>query len=202
MQCHILTFVPKFQHHSRTTEVGENHPDTADLYFAYGRALLENAIAHTGVLAKEDKEEESDEDEEPQRESQGSLACRLLLTKRTNARLWNVESKWGGGGAPIFSFSGDENVTAGDEDPEVDLLEHATKAIAAAEAGETDGDEEEGEEPEDDFNAAWEVLDLARAIYDKQVDEAGLGVNEEIELKLADTYICLGDISLETGKFY
>jgi len=60
-------------------------------------------------------------------------------------------------------------------------------------------EEEEDGEPEDDFNAAWEVLDLARAIYDKQATEEG---DEEIKLKLADTYIALGDVSLETGTFY
>ena len=49
-------------------------------------------------------------------------------------------------------------------------------------------------EPEDDFNAAWEVLDLARAIYEKQQDES-----DEMRLKLADVFITLGDVSLETG---
>jgi HAT1-interacting factor 1 len=56
--------------------------------------------------------------------------------------------------------------------------------------------DDDGAEPEDDFNAAWEVLDLARAIYDKQKDE-----DDEVKLKLADTYITLGDVSLETGVF-
>lgn len=58
-------------------------------------------------------------------------------------------------------------------------------------------DDEEGDdgEPEDDFNAAWEVLDLARALYEKRQDE-----DDEIKLKLADTFISLGDVSLETGK--
>lgn len=49
-------------------------------------------------------------------------------------------------------------------------------------------------EPEDDFNAAWEVLELARAIYEKGQDE-----NDETKMKLAETYIALGDVSLETG---
>jgi HAT1-interacting factor 1 len=61
---------------------------------------------------------------------------------------------------------------------------------------EADGDEGDEAEPEDDFNAAWEVLDLARAIYDKGKED------NEVKLKLADTYITLGDISLETGTFY
>lgn len=88
---------------------------------------------------------------------------------------------------PVLSFSGDA------EDEAVDLFAQATHP----EEHESN-DEEEGEdgEPEDDFNAAWEVLDLARAIYDKQNQEDD---NEEVKLKLADTYIALGDVSLETG---
>lgn len=91
-----------------------------------------------------------------------------------------------GANGPIISFSGDaEDV----EDMAVDLF--------GQEAEEPEGEEGgDGGEPEDDFNAAWEVLDLARAIYEKQKDE-----DDEIKLKLADTYITLGDISLETGMF-
>jgi hypothetical protein len=71
--------------------------------------------------------------------------------------------------------------------------------FAEASKPDVESEEEAGEgadeaEPEDDFNAAWEVLDLARAIYEKQMDG-----NDEMRLKVADTFIMLGDISLETG---
>jgi HAT1-interacting factor 1 len=75
----------------------------------------------------------------------------------------------------------------------IDLFADAVDPIAREEVDEADGDEAE---PEDDFNAAWEVLDLARAIYNKGKDD-----DAEVKLKLADTYIMLGDISLETGAF-
>ena len=99
-------------------------------------------------------------------------------------------------GNKILSFSGDaEDEEDGDDhdhDPAVDLFAEASKPDA-------EGEEEAGEgadeaEPEDDFNAAWEVLDLARAIYEKQMDG-----DDEMRLKVADTFIMLGDISLETG---
>lgn len=93
---------------------------------------------------------------------------------------------------PILSFTGD----AEDEDGAVDLLGKAIEADEE-EGRQGEGEEEEDGEPEDDFNAAWEVLDLARAIYDKQVAEDD---DEEVKLKLADTYIALGDVSLETGN--
>ena len=69
--------------------------------------------------------------------------------------------------------------------------------FAEAENAADEEEEEDPEaEPEDDFNAAWEVLDLARAIFEKQKDES-----DEAKLRLADTYMCLGDVSLETGSF-
>lgn len=74
----------------------------------------------------------------------------------------------------------------------MDMFAEAEKA-----AKEQEEEEEDPEaEPEDDFNAAWEVLDLARAIFEKQENE-----NDGAKLKLADTYMCLGDVSLETGSF-
>lgn len=98
------------------------------------------------------------------------------------------------GNAPVLSFSGDAEDLDGGDDPAIDIF-----AEAAQEVADESDNEEEGEdgEPEDDFNAAWEVLDLARAIYDKQKDEVD---DEEVKLKLADTYIALGDVSLETGE--
>lgn len=99
---------------------------------------------------------------------------------------------------PVLSFSGDGE----EEDPAVDLFANAERAGSEVEEApaQVDDEEEEGEEgedePEDDFNAAWEVLDLARAIYDREIQQEE---DDEVKLKLADTYIALGDVSLETG---
>lgn len=46
----------------RTTQAGDDAPETADLYFAYGKALLENAISQSSVLGKEQAENEGEED--------------------------------------------------------------------------------------------------------------------------------------------
>ncbi|KAK2463620.1 hypothetical protein APHAL10511_004371 [Amanita phalloides] len=149
-----------------TKEHGDRAPATADLYFSYGKALLENAISQTSVLGKEQPEAEVDD--EP-------------AVSGTNAK------------GPILSFSGDADEDDGEEDPAVDLLAQANKEIEEAEQ---EAEEEEDVEPEDDFNAAWEVLELARAIYETQIDN-----DDHIKLKLADAFIALGDVSLETEKF-
>ncbi|OBZ66699.1 NASP-related protein sim3 [Grifola frondosa] len=159
-----------------TKKHGENAPETADLYFSYGKALLENAIAQSSVLGKEQPE-----DAEHATAGDG---------KDTSS------------GGAFLSFSGDaddeaeELVPGSKEDVPVDLFAEAAKAVDEMDEAEEDEDEDEEAEPEDDFNAAWEVLDLARALYEKQQDE-----DDQVKLKLADTYIALGDVSLETEKF-
>jgi HAT1-interacting factor 1 len=103
----------------------------------------------------------------------------------------------------FFSFSGDGEAeddgleAPPDSDAPVDLFAEAEKAVKDADEEAAEGQEEEGDdEPEDDFNAAWEILDLARSLFDKRKDE-----DDEIKLKLADTYVALGDVSLETGIY-
>ncbi|KAL4252106.1 Nuclear Autoantigenic Sperm-associated Protein [Abortiporus biennis] len=149
-----------------TEQQGENAPGIEDLYFSYGKALLENAIAQSSVLGKEQADE---------------AVTAVGKEEPSNS-------------GAFLSFSGDA-----DEDGTVDLFADAAKATEQPEEEEEGGEEEDGEEdgePEDDFNAAWEVLDLARAIFEKKQGE-----DDEVQLKLADTFITLGDVSLETEKF-
>ncbi|KAG2236031.1 hypothetical protein INT48_008123 [Thamnidium elegans] len=47
---------------------------------------------------------------------------------------------------------------------------------------------------DDDFETAWDILDIARVIFEK-------GEDKNTQLKLADVHLCLGDVSLETEKF-
>jgi HAT1-interacting factor 1 len=57
----VLTRYVSFVH--RTKKHGEDAPETANLYFSYGKALLENAISQASVLGKE-QPENGDEAEE------------------------------------------------------------------------------------------------------------------------------------------
>ena len=55
-------FFQKIKKKNSTQQFGENAPETADLYFSYGRALLENAIVQNSVLGKEQREDVAQED--------------------------------------------------------------------------------------------------------------------------------------------
>ncbi|KAL1679705.1 hypothetical protein EV122DRAFT_276874 [Schizophyllum commune] len=173
----LKKFEEAVDHYATALEIAiekfpEDSVELADLHFTYGKALLENAIANSGVLGKAEPEGEK-EDEAPAT----------------------------GKGGPFLSFSGDGE----DEDGAVDLFAQAAKEVAAADAAQAQGAEEEDDEdegePEDDFNAAWEVLEVARSIYDKHAGAASEGASDALKHKLAETYISLGDVSLETEKF-
>jgi HAT1-interacting factor 1 len=46
--------------YNRTAKNNDQSPEYADMLFAYGKALLENAIAQSAVLGKEQDEEKED----------------------------------------------------------------------------------------------------------------------------------------------
>lgn len=58
------------------------------------------------------------------------------------------------------------------------------------------------EELEDDYNAAWEVLDVARTIYQKIVDGLEEGKGNKERMLLSDCYLALGNVSCETGTSF
>jgi len=168
----------------------------APLLLAYGKALYELAFSQQGVMGKEEVDKNAEGE---------SIRNRLWrregntdLVAKTKASITAEGEEEEEGDEPTgnnFSFAEPAFEGEGEGD---DAAEEEQE-----EAGE--GGEEEGgaDEPEDDYNAAWEVLDVARTIYSKILDEAGLeGQNmREERLRLADTYLALGDVSCETGTY-
>merc|ERR1712112_626333 len=67
---------------------------------------------------------------------------------------------------------------------------------------EGDKEEQEAEDDEDPSNLqlAWEMLELAKVIYTKQVTEA-TGDMVELEKKLCETFLALGEVSLENENY-
>ena len=96
---------------------------------------------------------------------------------------------------PFFQFTGDENF----DDSEGD-----NQSVNG------DGQDSEPEDEDDDFVNAYEVLDLARILLSKKLEEAQAGKGKETELlavarqlkeRLADTHDLQAEISLEGERF-
>ena len=89
---------------------------------------------------------------------------------------------------PKISFSGDAEDD--DEDDNEDQEEQGA-----------------GEEKEDDFQIAWEVLETAKALYEMEIESrkgkavSGKGSSEDtsLERKIADVCDLLGEVSIENG---
>ncbi|CAE6480984.1 unnamed protein product [Rhizoctonia solani] len=151
-------------------EYGEKTSPFAELLLVYGRALIANATSQNSVFPKEEAE--------APKEPNGAGSSSDSKTQPGNARIHF-------GDGP----SSDDEDGVGDE-----TVDTAAGDLSEVKEEGEGGEEQDEDEPEDDFNAAWDVLDLARAYYDKQE-------GDDMKLKLSEAYMSLGDVSLETEKF-
>lgn len=199
---------------------GEMSPRNADLLYAYGRCLYHLALRNSDVLgpkvAGEAQAEESKASGSKKQSNQSKSAAPADGTNTSEASSNGSDIKNNGahegsslrGNKPLFQFTGDENF--GDSDDEDEL--------ASGEANGKEGGEAE-EDPEDDFANAYEVLDLARILLLKRIEELhdqeegaleGKGKGKanrsskavhQLKERLADTHDLQAEISLEGERF-
>ncbi|KAK6584083.1 hypothetical protein PZA11_003813 [Diplocarpon coronariae] len=180
---------------------GEMSPENADILFLYGRSLFKVGQSKSDVLggnaggekkkpsvnAKAKKTDTTKE--EPKAEGQEIRDEGVSIVVGRNAS----ENDAADAKKPLFQFTGDENFEDSDDD---------------AEEGDAEGEEEE----DDDLASAFEVLDLARVLFMKKLEEPeesdGKGkqagqspMTKHILERLADIHDLLAEISLENERF-
>jgi len=190
---------------------GEMSTQNADLLYAYGRCLYHVAVSNSDVLgskvAGEKREESKKTPKTKQSHGDGpsdgaSSFAKERVAEEGVAIIANgkdgvladkelVESK------PFFQFIGDNNYDDSDDEAE----------DAEGEDGDGEADAEE-----DDFSNAFEVLDLARLLLQRRLEELqadeGRGKTtgdsataRQLKERLADTYDLQAEISLEGERF-
>lgn len=204
--------------YSRATELqaeinGEMSSENADLLYAYGRCLYHVAVKNSDVLgskiAGEKREEGHKKPGSKKQRKQETIYESDGQQKRVAEEVVTkiVEEKDGpiqpgeeadSGSKPYFQFTGDENYDTSDEQEE--------------EGAETDAESAGDADEEDDFVNAYEVLDLARVLLLKKLEEvdnsSGKGKAkgesqqvQQLKERLADTYDLQAEISLEGERF-
>ncbi|OTA98814.1 hypothetical protein M426DRAFT_325665 [Hypoxylon sp. CI-4A] len=196
---------------------GEMAPENADILFLYGRSLFKVGQSKSDVLGGKPAEKKSNgaadkkaKTKKPQAESSGISTIKeedekTEADKVTQEGIAIAAKNATEGGKesdqkkPLFSFTGDENFEDSEEEEEEE-----------AEEGE-DEDEED-----DDLAVAFEVLDLARVLFEKSLEREDQDTSEEngkensegdspavkhIKERLADTHDLLAEISLENEKY-
>jgi HAT1-interacting factor 1 len=214
---------------------GEMNPENAEILFLYGRALFKVGQSKSDVLggkAPEAKKQPKPKAAKKEKTANGSNASTAQAGKNgaeaseslPAAAIAETETKVGEAiaeaaakeilkkemDAPsakqktLFQFEGDENFVNSEEEEE------------------EEGEEGEGEEEEedDDLANAFEILDLARVLFNKRLEsalaeeEAQQGKGKEvaegggdsaiikhIKERLADTHDLLAEISLENERY-
>ncbi|CAI4212244.1 unnamed protein product [Parascedosporium putredinis] len=189
---------------------GEMSPDNAEILFLYGRSLFKVGQAQSDVLGgkassaekrqkkapaaekKKKSKPQQQEQEQEQPEAKAGEAGEASGSKGEEEGEKKGEVEVPGAKKPLFQFTGDENFEDSDEDD--------------AEGGE----EEEEEEEDDDLAVAFEILDLARVLYAKKLEQLESGEIKEgegepilthVRERLADTHDLLAEISLENERY-
>lgn len=186
---------------------GELSLNNADLLYSYGKALYNVAVSNSDVLGSKVAGETQPQSTTASTDHGSSSNSASRSKKAANTATANAQPGSSAPGEtdtqsansdnkPFFQFTGDENF---DDDSDSDVDEEGEGAGA--------------EEEEDDFANAFEVLDVARILFQKKLDAAeeqpGKGKTSDIspdvrhiKERLADTYDLQAEISLEAERFH
>ncbi|KAI3334276.1 hypothetical protein F4824DRAFT_490469 [Ustulina deusta] len=191
---------------------GEMAPENADVLFLYGRCLFKVGQSNSDVLggkAPGEKKEPNSVGKPKAKKSQAKLSAvdapEKEKTGTDEAAGEDVTTIAKSAGAeeenlpdaknPLFQFTGDENFEDSDDEEE------------------GDGEDQE-EEEDDDLAVAFEILELSRVLFEKQLEEATTteGPDKDVAAdenklvrhfkeRLSDIHDLLAEISLENEKF-
>ncbi|KAI3325852.1 hypothetical protein HD806DRAFT_552263 [Xylariaceae sp. AK1471] len=198
---------------------GEMSPENADVLFLYGRCLFKVGQSNSDVLGgkapEKKKSNGADKSKAKKPQAKSSIANApaeekidaetvteegvATIAKRAGAE----EEKEVSDAAkkPLFQFTGDENFEDSDEEVEAD---------------DEGQQEEEEEEEDDDLAVAFEILELSRVLFEKQLEATSTdsteGPDKDIardenkmthhyKERLSDIHDLLAEISLENEKF-
>jgi len=185
---------------------GEMSPDNAEILFLYGRAQFKVGVSNSDVLGGKSGGAEK-------KKPNGAKSKKPVAPKKETSELdriteegvaivaeqngHSVKPEETDAKKPLFQFTGDENFEDSDEDEEPE-------------------EEPNGEDDEDDLGNAYEVLEIARVLFEKKLDQpdenqthgTGKGkdagdspMTKHIKERLSDTHDLLAEICLENERF-
>ncbi|KAK3911973.1 Nuclear autoantigenic sperm protein [Frankliniella fusca] len=206
---------------------GDTAPELGDAYLTYGRALLELARSESGVLGmneegeteneadgdgEDDEEEEGGEDgEEDEEEDKDGAEGSAELENGAEKGKDSAEDKKEAASSEKEASANGKTEANGEAETNGKAETSEPKTNGETSNGVTEDGKEAGadqtikeEEEEDDVNnlqLAWEVLELAKGIFQKQLE-----AEEEVDvkansLKLAEVYLKLGEVGVESENY-
>lgn len=177
----------------------ETEADCPDLLLLYGRALFQSGVSKSGVL--------------------GGLTANQEAPQKDGAEYDDEEAVFEEGMAnEELEIAAEEEEEEGHAKPEINA-EHENENDDGAAEDDSHENDPAPEEEQTDFEAAWDILDLSRALFEEKVSglesesaalkSPYLNSDDETPLleyvvnlkKLSETYDLLGEVSLESENF-
>lgn len=189
---------------------GEMSVENAELLYAYGRCLYHVAVKNSDVLGAKVADVQRDDGKKDAGQEKIPKGISNKENKQENGTAQSTTSQGvcvpavGADDAqasekkPFFQFTGDENFVDSDEEDE--------------DGGPDPEAEGEADAEEDDFANAFEVLDMARVLLQRKLEEAQKGkaklpsdkyleTVKQLKERLSDTHDLQAEISLEAERF-
>lgn len=177
-----------------TIEFGDRSAETADGYFWYGKALLETSRNQQDFLGTK-AENEDVENEDPEEKSSSPVEASKQPLEKIEETMENADEKNTGDAGSVEKDEDTENAENAEEAENVETNEETEDPAKKENLG-SEGDWEDADEDEiSDQQLAYEMFEMARAIYESLMDQT-----QETEIKRAECHMSIGEISGENGQ--
>ncbi|KAL6945441.1 hypothetical protein ACO0QE_002894 [Hanseniaspora vineae] len=160
-----------------------NNDNNPYYLFLYGRSLYHLAVESSDVFGGAGATGEEDDDEEDE-EEEGKDGVEKTEKDKKSA---------------LYQFGEERRKEEEEEEQEKEDKEQAQKDQ------EQEDQEQEDDNDGNDFENAWSVLEISRAMYEEQLQQAEADKEEklvkDLKLQLSENYDVLGLVSLEMENF-
>jgi len=175
---------------------GETSTECADAYFHYGRALLEMSRMESDVLGTalegipEEEDEKVEESEVITDDQKEEIATQVREALDENFQTHEEQ-------ITLLTDGHTSQMPESDEEEEADEAMETDVEKMSVEA-----EKVEDEDEPSNLQHAWEMLELAKVIYMKKMEaEKETASKAEFERKICETFISLGEVSMENENF-
>lgn len=187
----------------RAKEFGDLHDSLAEVYVQYGRALLELYREESGPFGEGIPRGDSDSESEEAEVENWKYEKRIEKKCDEKKENGKVEEEKTGCDAEEVKKGDEKKETKDDKEKNGESVDEESEKTTETEDKEAlngeasksaeEIDDDNIEELSSDLQLAWELIELAKNIFTNRGD-AG-------KKQLADTYLLLGDIGLESGNY-
>merc|ERR1712059_30945 len=173
---------------------GETHVECAEAYFYYGNAL-------EGVPEGGDFVGDSQFEDPEKMTAEEKLEVDSKVKEALDFNYQTCEVEWEKAEAAALEAENMEDEEASQEGIDESMEEDSAPASDKTDAPSTEEKSGDDEEDPSNLEQAWEMLELAKIIYTKQMEAAAEDKKIELGRRICEIFLHLGEVSLENENY-